>query len=101
MDEVDFGPRRESRLPVRCRRALAAVAAAGIVTAAGAALTMHQATGADQAASPPPAAQSSPAPSACPPTQTAKPKLAGLPAGMRPGALRVIADAQFSGKCPG
>jgi len=101
MDEVGFGPQRESRVPVRYRRALAAVTAAGIVAAAGVALTMHQATGADQAASTPTAARSSPAPSPCPPTQTAKPKLAGLPAGMRPGALRVIAAAQFSGNCPG
>jgi len=101
MDEVGFGPRRESRVPVRYRRALAALAAAGIVTAAGVVLTMHQATGASQAASPSPATQSSPAPRACPPTQTTKPKLAGLPAGMRPGALGVIIAAQFSGECPG
>jgi hypothetical protein len=100
MDEVGFGPRREPRVPVRYRRALASVAAAGIVTA-GVALTMHQVTGVNQSASPAPAATSSPAPSACPPTQTAKPNLAGLPAGMRPGALRVVIAAQFSGECPG
>jgi hypothetical protein len=99
MDEIDFGPRREFRLAARYRRALAAVAAAGIV-AAGAALTMHQIT-VNQAASPAPSTGSSPAPAACPPTQTTKPNLASLPAGMRPGALRVVADAQFSGECPG
>ena len=101
MDEVGFGPQRESRVPVRYRRALAAVAAAGIVAAASVALTMHQATGAGQAGRPPTAARSAPVPSPCAPTQTTKPKLAGLPAGMRPGALRVVAAAQFSGNCPG
>jgi hypothetical protein len=100
MDEVGFGPRRESRVPARYRRALAALAAAGIVTA-GVVLVMHQATGASQVASPSPATQGSPAPRACPPTQTTKPNLAGLPAGMRPGALQVIVAAQFSGECPG
>ena len=100
MDEIGFGPRSESRVPVRYRRALAAVAAVGIVTAAGVSLTMHRTT-ADQAASPLPSAGSSPAPTACPPTQTTKPELASLPAGMRAGALRVVADAQFSGECQG
>ena len=101
MDEVGFGPRRESRLPARYRRALAGVAAAGIVAAAGVALAMHRAT-VDQVASPPPPfTASAPAPTACPPTQTTKPKLTGLPAGMHPGALRVVADAQFSGECRG
>lgn len=100
MDEIGFGPRSESRLPARYRRALAAVAAAGIVTAAAVSLTMHR-TAVDQAASPAPPAGSSPAPTACPPTQTTKPKLARLPAGMRPGAVRVVADAQFSGECRG
>ena len=87
-------------MPARCRRALAAVAAVGIVTAAGVSLTMHRTT-VDQAASPLPSAGSSPAPTACPPAQTTKPDLARLTAGMRPGALRVVAGAQFSGECPG
>lgn len=30
-----------------------------------------------------------------------RPNLAGLPAGLRPGALKVIIDAQFSGRCRG
>lgn len=33
--------------------------------------------------------------------ETTKPDLAGLPAGMRPGALRVGGEAQFSGECRG
>jgi hypothetical protein len=101
VDEVSFGSGREFRWPARYRRALAAVAAAGIVTAAAVTVTMHHATGAGQAGSPTSSTLSSPVPTACPPTQTDKPKLAGLPAGMHPGALRIVADAQFSGECRG
>jgi hypothetical protein len=95
VDEVSFGSRRESRLPARYRRALAAVAAASVVTTAGV-LAVAKITTMDQAASPPRAVKSQPA---CPPVQTTKPNLAGLPAGMRPGALQVIVTAQFSGQC--
>jgi hypothetical protein len=35
----------------------------------------------------------------CPPVHPTRPNLAKLPAGMRPGALKVISDAQFSGRC--
>ncbi len=101
MDEVSFGSGREFRWPARYRRAIMAVAAAGIVTAAAVMLTTHHATGAGQAASPTPSTVSSPAPTACPPTLTTKPKLTGLPAGLHPGALRVVADGQFSGECRG
>jgi hypothetical protein len=101
VDEVSFGSEREFRWPARYRRALAAVAAAGVATAVVVTLTTHHATGAGQAASPTPSTWSSPAPTACPPTLTTQPKLAGLPAGLHPGALHVVADSQFSGECRG
>jgi hypothetical protein len=104
VDEVSFGQRREIRLPSRYRRALgvtAAVVAAGVVTA-GAALAVTTA-GARGASS---AARNASAPAmaplgrvSCPPVQVTRPNLAALPAGMRPGALKVIVDAQFSGRC--
>lgn len=104
MDEVSFGPRREIRLPSRCRRvfaAIAAVVAAGAITA-GAALAvtttgMRNATTAPRNASAPAMAPLEPA--GCPPVQPTRPDLSALPAGMRPGALRVIIEAQFSGQC--
>jgi hypothetical protein len=104
VDEVSFGPGREIRLLSRYRRALgvtAAVVAAGAVTA-GAALAVTT-TGARDAISAPRTA-STPAMApldrvSCPPVQATRPNLAALPAGMRPGALRVIIDAQFSGRC--
>jgi hypothetical protein len=104
VDEVSFGPRREIRLPSRCRRAftvMAAVVAAGAVTA-GAALAVTT-TGARNAVSAPRSA-SAPAVAApgrvsCPPVRATWPSLAKLPAGMRPGALKIISDSQFSGRC--
>ena len=101
VDEVSFGSGREFRWPARYRRALAGVAAAGIVAAAAVMLATHHATETGQTAGAQPSSVSSPAPTACPPTLTTKPNLAGLPAGMHPGALRVVADAQFSGECRG
>ncbi len=104
VDEVSFGQGREIRLPPRYRRALgvtAAVVAAAAVTA-GAALAVTT-TGARGASSAPRNA-SAPAMApldrvSCPPVQATRPNLAALPAGMRPGALRVIIDAEFSGRC--
>jgi len=111
MDEVSFGTEREFRLPPRYRRALTGVAAcvviAGVVTV-GVALA-HRSTSADTRTGAGPSthsAASSPiradeyAQPACPPAQAARPNLAALPAGMRPGALKGIIDAQFSGRCP-
>jgi hypothetical protein len=106
MDEVSFGPRRELRRPSRRRRALAfAVAGAAmagvafVLTAAGVHPGMPSPPSAGKSAAPPAAASRLPSPG-CPPAQAAWPSLAGLPAGMRPGALPVIVDAQFSGRCP-
>jgi hypothetical protein len=99
VDEVKFGPRREIRLPSRCRRAFAVVIAASAI-AAGAALAVT-AAGSRGAAAPPAGAggQSAAQRVNCPPAQAARPNLSALPAGMRPGALKVIGDAQFSGWC--
>ncbi|HEX3514903.1 MAG TPA: hypothetical protein VHT26_12970 [Trebonia sp.] len=104
MDEVSFGPKREIRLPSRYRRvfaALTAVVAVGAI-AAGAALAVTT-TGARNATSAPRAA-SAPAVApvdreSCPPVHVQRPNLAALPAGMRPGALKVIIDSEFSGQC--
>jgi hypothetical protein len=104
MDEVSFGPRREIRLPSRYRRAFAVVAAvvtAGAVTA-GAAFAVTR-TGARTATSAPRAASATavapPGWVSCPPVRAARPNLAALPAGMRPGALKIVIDAEFSGLC--
>jgi hypothetical protein len=104
VDEVSFGPKREIRLPSRYRRAFAvltAVVAAGAITA-GAALAVtstgvRNATSAARAASAPAVAPVEGV--SCPPVQAKPPNLAALPAGMRPGALKMIIDAQFSGLC--
>ena len=107
MDEVRFGSSRETRLPSRRLRALtavsvAAVAAAGVAYALTAKSVHHAVTSQPQvtqsaAALPDPARL---LPSAgCSPARADWPNLTGLPAGMRPGALPVIADAQFSGRC--
>jgi hypothetical protein len=107
MDEIGFGPTREARPPSRRRRALtvavsvAAVAAAGVAFAVKAPGAYH-ALASQYAVSRPAAPSASPVrlPSpGCRPAQRAWPSLAGLPAGMRPGALPVIVDAQFSGRC--
>jgi hypothetical protein len=106
MDEVSFGPRREIRRPARRRRAFTAAVAVAGAAAAGVALAVTV-TSAHQPASPHPATQPSALavplsrlpPAGCPPVQAAWPDLAGLPAGMRPGVLPIIAEAQFSGQC--
>lgn len=109
MDEVSFGPGRDTRLPSRRLRALAAavsvagVAAAGVAYAVTVNRAQHAITSQPQVtrsavALPDPARL---LPSAgCSPVQADWPNLAGLPAGMRPGAQLVIVDAQFSGRCP-
>jgi hypothetical protein len=104
MDEVSFGPSREIRPPSRRRRALtAAVLIAGAAAAGVAfAVTAHHAMTSQHPAghSAALAVPLSRLPSAgCPPADAVWPSLAGLPAGMRPGALPVIIDAQFSGRC--
>jgi hypothetical protein len=106
MDEVGFGPRREARRPSRRLRAVAAVsiasaAAVGLACAATAAGGHHAWT------SPPAAAQPAALPASlipqlsagCAPTRPAWPSLAGLPAGLRAGALPIVVDEQFSGQC--
>jgi hypothetical protein len=104
VDEVSFGPGREIRLPSRYRRvaaALAAVVAAGGI-AAGAVLVLAGAGAHEAAGAPAATAASAAAPprsAGCPPAQPTRPSVADLPAGMRPGALKVISDAQFSGRC--
>ncbi len=116
MDEIGFGPAGEARLPSRRLRALAAVSVAGVVVAGVAYAVTHKSLD-DALTSPPQATQSAavqpafpqsaatlPDPSrylprnGCKPTQQ-WPSLAGLPAGMHPGAVPVIVDAQFSGRC--
>lgn len=101
MDEVRFGRRREIRLPSRYRRLFTAVVTAGVV-AAGTALAVT-AVGSREAADAPagtakPSAVSSQRVN-CPAVQAARPNVTALPAGMRPGALKVIGDAQFGGWC--
>jgi hypothetical protein len=108
VDEIGFGPRREPRPPSRRLRAFAT--AASIAGAAAAAIAIAvTAAGAHHAITPPaPAAQQAavPAPvlrppsAVCPPAQPTWPDLAALPAGLRPGALRIVVDEQFSGRCP-
>jgi hypothetical protein len=104
VDEVSFGRGREIRLPSRYRRfaaALAAAVAAGGI-AVGVVLAMTGAGAHDAAGSRGTAAASVaavPLRPACPPAQPTRPSVAGLPAGMRPGALKVVSDAQFSGRC--
>lgn len=111
MDEVSFGSEREIRLPARYRRglaALAAVVAAGAVAAGGGlAVTTAGAHRSPSTSTAPGTSRASDAEAAapvaqagCPPAEPARPNLAALPAGMRPGALKVIIEAEFSGSCP-
>jgi pyruvate/2-oxoglutarate dehydrogenase complex dihydrolipoamide acyltransferase (E2) component len=115
MDEVSFGPGRQTRMPSRRLRALAAAVSVAGIAAGGTAYAVTAQSARHATASQPPAAQSAaaqaaaglpdparllPPPAGCHPTQADWPNLAGLPAGMRPGAVPVIVDAQFSGRCP-
>jgi len=107
MDEVSFGPSREARPPSRRRRAftvavwVAGAAAAGIalaVEAPGAYHSLASQYTVTRPATPSAAPVRLPSPG-CRPAHPAWPSLAHLPAGLRPGALPVIVDAQFSGRC--
>jgi hypothetical protein len=103
VDEVSFGQKREIRLPSRYRRVLAAltaVVAVGAITA-GAALAVSTTGGRNATSAPRAASAPAVAPGwvSCPPVQATRPNLAALPAGMRPGALKEIIEAQFSGQC--
>lgn len=105
MDEIGFGPEREFRLPSRRWRVFIAVVAAS-AAAAGVALAVTTTAGRQASRPASSAGQSAASASAgrlsaagCPPVQTAWPDLASLPVGMRPGALPVIIEAQFSGLC--
>jgi hypothetical protein len=108
MDEVGFGPRREARRPSRRLRALATAAAVVSAAAAGVALAVTAAGAHHAMTSQPPVVQSAalPAPvigatsAVCPPVHPVRPNLAGLPAGMRVGALPIVVGEQFSGQCP-
>jgi hypothetical protein len=108
MDEVGFGPRREARRPSRRLRAFAAAVAIASAAAAGVALALTAAGPHHAMTTSPPALQPAalPAPAigptsaVCPPVHAAWPNLAGLPAGLRPGALPIVIDEQFSGQCP-
>ncbi len=104
MDEVSFGSEREFGLPARHRRGLAAlavvvaagaVAAGGVLAVTAGAHSSSSTSSAVGAPTAPPVVQAG-----CPPTETARPNLAALPAGMRPGALKVIIESEFSGSCP-
>ena len=94
MDEIGFGPRREPRPPSRRLRALGAAGAIAVTASA------HHgaASPASVAAVPVPALQ--PLSAVCPPVQPTWPDLGALPASLRPGALKVVVDGQFSGRCP-
>jgi hypothetical protein len=109
MDEVSFGPSRKARLPSRRLRGLAAVsvaavAAAGVAYAVTAKSAHHgissQPPVAESAAALPDPARFLPPAAGCRPAQPDWPSLAGLPAGLRLGAVPVIVNAQFSGRCP-
>jgi hypothetical protein len=108
MDEVGFGPRREARRPSRRLRALVAGVAIASAAAAGVAFAVTAAGAHRAMTSPLPAVQPAvlPAPllgplsAGCPPVHAVWPNLAGLPAGMRVGALPIVIDEQFSGQCP-
>ena len=102
MDEVAFGPSRAPRRPSRRWVALAATVSLAGVAFALTVTNAHHAVTAQHPASQSAAlaAPLSRLPSAgCPPVHAAWPNLAALPPGMRPGALPVIIDAQFSGGC--
>jgi hypothetical protein len=108
VDEIGFGPKRDARPPSRRLRGF--VAAASIAGAAAAAIAIAvTATGAHRATTSLPTATQPaalPAPvlrppsAVCPPSQAAWPSLAGLPAGLHAGAVPIVVDEQFSGRCP-
>jgi hypothetical protein len=93
VDEIGFGPRRERRPPSRRLRALGAAGSIAVTAS-----THHGAASPVPAAVPVPALQ--PLSAVCPPVQPTWPDLGALPASLRPGALKVVVDGQFSGRCP-
>ena len=107
MDEVGFGPKREARLPSRRLRAFTAAVSIAVAAVAGVAVAVMAAGAHHATSSPPPTLQSAPVPASlipqltagCPPTRKAWPDLAGLPAGLRVGALPIVVNEQFSGEC--
>ncbi len=96
VDEIGFGPRREPRPPSRRLRTLGAAGSIAVTASAhhGAASPTPSA---QYAAVPVPALQ--PLSAVCPPVQPTWPDLGALPASLRPGALKVVVDGQFSGRC--
>lgn len=109
MDEIGFGPSREPRLPSRRLRRVGVVASIGGAAAAAIAIAVTAAGTHHATTSPTPAAQSAaavpipqlqPLSAVCPPVEPTWPDLAALPAGARPGALKMVVAAQFSGRCP-
>ena len=107
MDEIGFGPRRAARPPSRRLRAFAVAASLAGAAAAAIAIAVTAAGAHGATTSPAPAAQSAAVPvpvlqppsAICPPVQPTWPNLAALPAGMRPGALKMVVGQQFSGRC--
>jgi hypothetical protein len=108
MDEVSFGPKGEAWPSARHRRAFALGAAgtiaAGVVVAV-LATGLHYAAASPDTPGRPTAHQAAQAavgdwlPVICSPVHVVRPSLAGLPAGLRPGALQVITQASFAGTC--
>jgi hypothetical protein len=107
VDEVSFGPSREVRQPSRRGRAfkvafsLAGVAAVGVALAVAGPSAYHSLAAqypVTRPATPSASPVRLPSPG-CRPAHPAWPNLTSLPAGLRPGALTVIVDAQFSGRC--
>ena len=107
MDEIGFGPKREPRPPSRRLRTLGAAGSIAAAAAAAIAIAVtasaHHGAGvptpsAQYAAVPVPALQ--PLSAVCPPVQPTWPDLGALPVSLRPGALKVVVDGQFSGRCP-
>ena len=108
-DEIGFGPSGEPRPPSRRLRWVGVAAGIGGAAAAAIAIAVTAAGAHHGAASPAPAAQSAaavpipqirPLSAVCPPVEPTWPNLAALPAGLRPGALKMVVAAQFSGRCP-
>jgi hypothetical protein len=107
VDEISFGSSRQARRLSRRWRAIAVAVSIAGAGAAGTALAVTAASSQHAATPQQPASRSAalPAPvrllplAACPPARPAWPNMARLPVGMRPGALPVIVDAQFSGRC--
>jgi hypothetical protein len=112
VDEIGFGPRRAARPPSRRLRGLAAAVSIAGAVAAAIAIAVTAAGAQRPATSPPPASESAaqaaalpaqvfrPPSAVCPPARPAWPSLAGLPAGLHAGAVPIVVDEQFSGRCP-